>query len=68
MNIGKRKTKRLDLLNRSKTQDRPLIPLLASFEEPLPGMQKIGDVARRVNLSVQTIRLYEAEGLLISFK
>jgi len=31
-------------------------------------MLKIGDVARRVDLSVQTLRLYEAEGLLISFK
>lgn len=31
-------------------------------------MLKIGAVARRLKLSVQLIRLYEAEGLLISFK
>ncbi len=46
----------------------PDVPLIARFDEPLPGMIKIGDVARRVGLSVQTIRLYEEEGLLISFK
>ena len=31
-------------------------------------MTKIGEVARLLGLSVQAIRLYEAEGLLISFK
>jgi MerR family transcriptional regulator/heat shock protein HspR len=31
-------------------------------------MVKIGEAASRVNTSVQTIRLYETEGLLISFK
>jgi MerR family transcriptional regulator/heat shock protein HspR len=31
-------------------------------------MIKIGELARDLGLSVQTIRLYEAEGLLISFK
>jgi MerR family transcriptional regulator, heat shock protein HspR len=50
------------------TQNRPFIPLIVQLDEPPPGMLKIGDVARRVDLSVQTLRLYEAEGLLISFK
>ena len=48
--------------------DPPLIPLVVAFEKPQAGMSKIGDVARRLGTSVQTIRLYEAEGLLISFK
>ena len=48
--------------------DPPLIPLVVAFEQPQEGMSKIGDVARRLATSVQTIRLYEAEGLLISFK
>lgn len=47
---------------------RPSIPLVAHFDQPQPGMLKIGEVARRLDLSVQAIRLYEAEGLLISFK
>jgi MerR family transcriptional regulator, heat shock protein HspR len=62
------KTKTSPQTSRCKTQNGPFIPLLAQFDEPPPGMLKIGDVARRVDLSVQTIRLYEAEGLLISFK
>ncbi len=48
--------------------DAPLIPLVVAFEKPQEGMSKIGDVARRLGAAVQTIRLYEAEGLLISFK
>lgn len=48
--------------------DPPLIPLVVAFKTPQKGMSKIGDVARRLGTSVQTIRLYEAEGLLISFK
>ena len=48
--------------------EAPLIPLVVAFEKPQEGMSKIGDVARRLGTSVQTIRLYEAEGLLISFK
>lgn len=44
------------------------IPLVAPFSEPQPGMLKIGEAARRLGISVQAIRLYEAEGLLISFR
>jgi MerR family transcriptional regulator, heat shock protein HspR len=68
MKIGRRKDKPPDEEAGCMTRDLPAIPLLVHFEKPLPGMLKIGDVARMVDLSVQTIRLYEAEGLLISFK
>ncbi len=68
MSNGRRKTKPPLKTTGCATRNLPTIPLLARFEKPLPGMLKIGDVARRVDLSVQTIRLYEAEGLLISFK
>ena len=47
---------------------RPLGPIVAPFDQPLPGMVKIGAAAKEVGLSVQSIRLYEAEGLVISFK
>jgi MerR family transcriptional regulator, heat shock protein HspR len=36
--------------------------------EPGPDMLKIGDVAHRIGVSVQAIRLYEAEGLLIPYR
>ena len=46
----------------------PTISLVAPFETPRPGMLKIGTTARNLGISVQVIRLYEAEGLIISFK
>ena len=42
--------------------------LVVRGPEPLGGMTKIGDVARMFGISTQTIRLYEVEGLLISYK
>lgn len=54
--------------NRKTSLETPLIPLVVAFDRPQEGMSKIGEVARRLGISVQTIRLYEAEGLLISFK
>jgi MerR family transcriptional regulator/heat shock protein HspR len=68
MSSEKRKIKPAAKTKGCAAKNLPAIPLLARFEKPLPGMLKIGDVARLVDLSVQTIRLYEAEGLLISFK
>lgn len=47
---------------------RPPIAVVATFDEPQVGMVKIGQAASEVGLSVQAIRMYEAEGLLISFK
>lgn len=47
---------------------RPPIAVVAAFVEPQPGMVKIGQAAEEVGLSVQAIRMYEAEGLVISFK
>ena len=47
---------------------KPSIPLTVPYKEPQSGMLKIGEVAEHLGISVQAIRLYEAEGLLISFK
>lgn len=47
---------------------KPVIPLTVPYTQPQPGMLKIGEVAEHLGISVQSIRLYEAEGLLISFK
>jgi hypothetical protein len=52
----------------SPSEVRPQIPLTVPYGEPQAGMSKIGDVAKRLDISVQAIRLYESEGLLISFK
>jgi MerR family transcriptional regulator/heat shock protein HspR len=52
----------------SPAHQRPAIAIVAPFDQPQPGMVKIGEAARELGLSVQAIRLYEAEGLLISFK
>ncbi|MFQ5739276.1 MAG: MerR family transcriptional regulator [Acidobacteriota bacterium] len=53
---------------RSRREERPAIPMVAPFEKPQAGMVKIGKAAKRLGLSVQAIRLYESEGLIISFK
>lgn len=53
---------------RKKSSPVTAIPLVAPFSQPQPGMLKIGEAARRLRISVQAIRLYEAEGLLISFR
>jgi MerR family transcriptional regulator/heat shock protein HspR len=59
------------MMTRSKKADKSLkpgIPLTVPYDKPQPGMMKIGEVAEDLGISVQVIRLYEAEGLLISFK
>jgi len=47
---------------------RIAVQLAAPFAKPQEGMLKIGEAARRLGISVQAIRLYESEGLLISFR
>lgn len=42
--------------------------LQVPFSLPQSGMLKIGEVARRIGVSVQAVRLYEAESVLISFR
>ena len=49
-------------------ENRVAVQLAASFPKPREGMLKIGETARRLGISVQAIRLYESEGLLISFR
>lgn len=43
-------------------------PTVVVFSHPQPGMVKIGEASRQLGISVQAIRLYEQEGLIISFK
>lgn len=49
-----------------KKNDR--FEITAEFDEPQEGMLKIGEVAQQLGISVQAIRVYESEGLLIAFK
>lgn len=49
-------------------ESKVAVRLTAPFQEPGEGMLKIGQAARRLGVSVQAIRLYESEGLLISFR